>query len=190
MTSQGVLEGPNVTHRRDVDATPAEVWAVLRRAADAWGAEWEPGSLRRVGTGRLRLPVTAGIRFGVLDGELKVEPAATGGGTSEGTSEVSYRPDSSLYFVNTKIVAILLIAALGGLLVVAWPFFPDSRGLSQVAPLGAVLALVGWFLVISRLENRGPAEFLELVAMESEASGSEAGEPGASVPEVEGPEET
>jgi hypothetical protein len=33
-----------------------------------------------------------------------------------------------------------------------------------VAPFGAVLALGGWFLVISRLRTSGPEEFLEAVA--------------------------
>jgi len=184
MTTHQISSDQTEIRRQEVDGPPAEVWAAVRRAADAWGAEWQPGSLHRAGIGRLRLPVTAGIRFGVLDGELRVapDPGASSESSEDLCSEVTYRPESSLYFVNTKILVILVIAALGGLLVVIWPFFPQHRALAQVAPLGAVLALVGWFLVISRLENRGPREFLELVALETEsaaASGSaEEGEPG------------
>jgi len=37
--------------------------------------------------------------------------------------------------------------------------------------VGAVLALVGWFLVISRLRTSGPQEFLAMVAAEVEDGG-------------------
>lgn len=162
---------PIEPHHTNIEASPEETWAAVRRAADAWGAEWEPASLRTVGTGRLRLPVTAGIRHGMLDGELTVEPGETG-------ARVTFRSERSVYFVNTTALVILLISALGGLMVMAWPFFPDHEEMMQIAPLGAVLALGGWFLVISRLENRGSAEFLELVALKAEhESPSEPGEP-------------
>lgn len=154
------------THHTEIEASPKETWAAVRRAADAWGAEWEPASLRTVGTGRLHLPVTAGIRHGMLDGELTVEPSPDGTGNDR--SRVTFRSERSVYFVNTTALVILLISALGGLMVMAWPFFPDHEEMMQIAPLGAVLALGGWFLVVSRLENRGCAEFLDLVALEAE----------------------
>ena len=56
---------------------------------------------------------------------------------------------------------VLLFATAGGILTVLWPFFPD---LLAVAPFGAVIALGGWFLVITRLRTSGPDEFLEAVA--------------------------
>jgi hypothetical protein len=56
---------------------------------------------------------------------------------------------------------ILLVAVAGGLLTVLWPFFPQ---LMNVAPFGALLALGGWFLVVSRLRTSGPDEFLVAVA--------------------------
>ena len=42
-----------------------------------------------------------------------------------------------------------------------WPFYPQ---LIAVAPFGALLALGGWFLVVSRLRTSGPDEFLDAVA--------------------------
>lgn len=163
---------PPEVRRERIDAPVDRVWAAVRRAADAWGAEWEPGARGGGGTGRLRLPVHAGLRYGVIEAEVSVEPVvasrAKGGGEhGNEITEVGFRPTSSLYFVNTTLLVILGLSALGGLLVVIWPFFPDG-GLAQVAPLGAVLAVVGWFLVVSRLENRGPEEFFELLALEAE----------------------
>ena len=177
---------PPEVRRERIDAPVARVWAAMRRAADAWGAEWEPAVPGGAGTGRLRLPVHAGLRYGVVDAEVALEPAVASraeavGEHGEEITEVVVRPTSSLYFVNTTLVVILAFSALGGLLVVAWPFFPDGA-LGQVAPLGAVLAVVGWFLVVSRLENRGPEEFLDLLALEAQ-EGSGEGESRGSPPD-------
>lgn len=172
------MESPE-TRRERIDSPPARVWTAMRRAADTWGAEWEPAASGGEVTGRLRLPVQAGLRYGLVDAEVALEPVvasptAGAGEPGEEITEVVFRPTSSLYFINTTLVVILAFSALGGLLVVAWPFFPEG-GLGQVAPLGAVLAVVGWFLVVSRLENRGPEEFLDLLALEAEreAGGAE-----------------
>jgi uncharacterized membrane protein HdeD (DUF308 family) len=54
----------------------------------------------------------------------------------------------------------------GGLLTVLWPFFPR---LLSVAPFGAVVALGGWFLVVSRLRTSGPDDFLKAVAAQANA---------------------
>jgi len=61
--------------------------------------------------------------------------------------------------------SVLLLATAGGVLTVLWPFFPN---LLAVAPFGAVIALGGWFLVITRLRTSGPDEFLEAVAAQGE----------------------
>ena len=53
----------------------------------------------------------------------------------------------------------------------AWPLFPQ---LLPVAPLGAVLAVGGWFLVLPRLRGHGPEEFLASVAGHA---GAETGTP-------------
>lgn len=129
--------------------------AALRRAADDWGAE-----LRREGQDlRLTLPVIHGLRRGLIAGPVQIEPTAEG-------SQVVFRPEESDLSVQAAAVAVLLLAVAGGGLIVLWPFFP---GLLPLAPFGAILALGGWFLVLSRLRTSGPEEFLGMVGVQAEA---------------------
>jgi hypothetical protein len=58
------------------------------------------------------------------------------------------------------------VAIAGAVLTMLWPFFPQ---LLPLAPFGAILALGGWFLVLSRLRNSGPDEFLVMVEAQAEA---------------------
>ena len=138
-------------HAIDLEIPPEEALAAVRRTAEDWGAE-----LQAEGAGsQLHLPVVAGIRRGLVTGPVEVQPA-------QGGSRVVFRPEKSVYYVQTSAVMILLIAAAGGVLTFVWPFFPK---LMPVAPFGALLALGGWFLVVSRLRTSGPDEFLAAVAM-------------------------
>jgi hypothetical protein len=139
-----------VEHAIDLDGSPAEALAVLRRTAEDLGAGFQEN-----GTGgKLHIPVLAGIRRGLVSGDVEIRPAAGG-------SRLIFRPETAIYHVQAQAVMILLFATAGGLLTVLWPFFPK---LLEVAPFGAVIALGGWFLVISRLRSSGPDEFLEAVA--------------------------
>ncbi|HEV2852446.1 MAG TPA: hypothetical protein VHC97_06555 [Thermoanaerobaculia bacterium] len=140
-------------HAIDLEASPEKALAAVGRAAEDWGAEFQGG--------RLNLPVLAGIRRGLVTGTVEVGPA-------EGGSRVVFRPETSAYHVQTQAVVILLLAVAGGLLTLVWPFFPK---LIAVAPFGAVLALGGWFLVVSRLRTSGPDEFLDAVAVNAEEQG-------------------
>ena len=45
--------------------------------------------------------------------------------------------------------------------VMLWPLSPK---ILQLAPIGAVLALVAWLLVISRIRNSDAGDFLALVS--------------------------
>jgi hypothetical protein len=139
-------------HEIDLAASPERALAALARAADLWGAEYEPGA----GGGRLRLAVAAGLRRGWAGGEVSVEPLPEG-------SRLRLRVDEGKTFLHAPRVAVLALGAVGGLAVVAWPFWP---ALLPLAPLGAVLALAAWFLVSSRLRASGPGEFLDVVAAE------------------------
>ena len=130
---------------------PPEALRAVSAAAEEWGAELEPRGGDRGGD--LRLPVVAGLRRGLLSGPVAVEGLGQG-------SRVVFRPAAAEYHVQGAAVVVLLMAGAGALLTVVWPLFPR---LLPVAPFGAVLALAGWFLVISRLRSRGPAEFLESV---------------------------
>jgi len=139
-------------HEIDLGEPPDLVMAAVTRAADAWGAEFE----RQGAGGRLHLPFIAGLRRGLVSGPLSVE-AVPGG------SRVVFRAEESNHYVHTASVAVLLLAGLGGVLTILWPFYPK---LLPVAPFGALFALGGWFLVISRLRTSGPDDFLATVAAE------------------------
>lgn len=133
---------------------PGTALAAIRQTAEDWGAELD---LEGSG-GRLRLPVLAGLRRGLLSGPVTVEPSESG-------TRVTFQPEEAIWYVQTSAVVILLLAVFGSAFTVLWPFFPH---LLAVAPFGAVLALGGWFLVISRLRTSGPEEFLEAVAAQGE----------------------
>ena len=146
-------------HAIDLDMPPEEALAALRQTAEDWGAQIQSGkdgsvdSVEMTGS-RLHLPVVAGIRRGLLSGTVEVQPA-------EGGSRVVFRPEQSVYYVQTPSVMILILSVAGAALTVLWPFYPQ---LMPVAPFGALIALGGWFLVVSRLRTSGPDEFLTAVA--------------------------
>ena len=120
------------------------------RAAEMWGAEWSgEGS-----SARIRLPVTAGVRRGILTGRLWSEPATDG-------SQLILRIEDSVYRLNWPAVLILLFGAFGATCLTLWPLFPV---LLQMAPIAVVLAIAAWFLVASRLRMSGADDFLELAA--------------------------
>src|SRR6266545_4836255 len=140
-------------HEIDLGEPPDLVLAAVARAVEAWGAELD----RQGMGGRLHLPFVSGLRRGLVSGPLSVEAIPDG-------SRVVFRAEESAHYVQTSSVAFLLIAAAGGVFSVIWPFFPK---LLPIAPFGAILALGGWFLVVSRLRASGPDEFLAAVAAEA-----------------------
>lgn len=149
-------------HTIDLDMTPDRALSALRQTAEDWGAELQDGG------SKLHLPVVAGIRRGLISGPVEVQ-------TAEGGSRLVFRPEESIYYVQTPAVVILILSVLGAALTVLWPFYPK---LIAVAPFGALIALGGWFLVVSRLRTSGPDEFLAAVAATPEPVSeiSEAGE--------------
>jgi hypothetical protein len=152
------MTGGAVEHAIDLDLSPAEALSVLKQTAEDWDAELQVDGF---GGGRLHLPVLAGLRRGLMSGRVEVRPAGAG-------SRVTFRPETSSYYVQTQAVLILVLAVAGGLLTVFWPFFPQ---LLSVAPFGAIVALGGWFLVVARLRTSGPDDFLEAVAAQADGSG-------------------
>jgi hypothetical protein len=146
-------------HTLTLEERPDAALAALRRAAEDWGAE-----LRRRGKEPdadlwLYLPVIHGLRRGLIAGPVQVEPATDG-------SRIVFRPEESDLSVQASPVIVLLLAVGGAALAMLWPFFPH---LLPLAPFGAILALGGWFLVLSRLRTSGPEEFLGTVGVEAEA---------------------
>lgn len=149
-------------HAIDLPVRPDAALSALRRAVDDWGAELS----REEGGSRLHLPVVHGLKRGLVSGPVRVEA------TEEG-SRVAFLPEESQLYVQSAPVIILVIAALGAMMTVLWPFFPRLLPLS---PFGAILALGGWFLVLSRLRTSGPDEFLVMVEAQAEA-GAPAADP-------------
>ncbi|HZF08474.1 MAG TPA: hypothetical protein VFE33_06760 [Thermoanaerobaculia bacterium] len=138
-------------HSIELAREPREALSAAKRAASEWGAELTPGEEG----GRLRLPVLAGLRRGWVEGELTAEPQGAGG------TRLSFRVEQKDYHLQLLAVALLALGGAGGILLLLWPFFPQ---LLRLAPIGALLALGAWFLVLSRLQVSGPQEFLEMVA--------------------------
>lgn len=142
-------------HSVESPLSPSQVLAEAARAAGDWGGLWHPA----IDGGRLELPVTAGLRRGVV--EARVAVAAVGGG-----SRLDLEVESSRWELHRSAVMVLLLGAAGALSVTLWPFFPS---LLSVAPVGGILAFVAWFLIVSRLRTSGPEEFLaELAAADVE----------------------
>ncbi len=135
------------TYGRVLAAGDAEARAALGRAAEQWGAEWLPAE------GTLHLPLSAGLRAGFVSCQTRL--AAAGAAT-----EVTLTVGAERWFLRRNAVAVLVIGALGGGAALLWPLWP---GLTPLAPLGAVLVLTAWFLVISRLTTNTPDDFLRLV---------------------------
>ena len=143
-------------HAVEVAAGPdAALEALVRTAAQWGGADFDPESGDERAP-RLRLPVVAGLRRGWVGGAVTALEV-------EGGSRLTFHEEEGEIHLHVPAVAVLVIAGLGGLLTVLWPFFPR---LIAVAPFGAVLALSGWFLLLSRLRSSGPRELLEAVAAE------------------------
>ncbi len=136
-------------HHLELAATPADALVAVAATAEEWGAIWSPGP----GGGRLALPVLAGLRRGVVAGPLAARPIA--GGT-----RLTLTVESVTWRVHRTAAAVLALGALGALPVLFWPL--DER-LLALAPVGLVLLLLAWFLVVSRLRTAGADSFLEAV---------------------------
>lgn len=154
-----------VEHATHLEIPPEEASEVVSQAVDVWGGGLEDwgGETR---SGLLHLPVAAGLRHGVVRGTLRIEPA-------DGGSRVVFWQESSEYRLQSTSVAFLCLSAVGALLVILWPFFPPDSGWMEVAPLGAVLALAGWFLVTSRIITRDVDDFFALLQEISASSAPE-----------------
>jgi hypothetical protein len=140
-------------HSINLSGHPDAALAALRRAADDWGAE-----LRREGAEQwLHLPVVHGLKRGRVSGPVRVDTLPEG-------TRVVFSPAESDLYTQPSSVLVLLMAIAGALVTLLWPFFPR---LLPVSPFGAILALGGWFLVLSRLRTSGPDEFLVMVAAQA-----------------------
>ena len=138
------------SHRLEVEADPEAVLASVSATAEDWDAEWAPGA----GGGQLYLPVVAGLRRGLLSGQLEIRSAG------DGATRLTLSAETTHWRVHRSATAVLVLGALGALPVILWPLSPEFLAL---APVGLVLLFLAWFMVVSRLHTAGGAEFLEAV---------------------------
>ncbi len=133
---------------------PAHSVRLLASAAADWDATWQAdGPL----SGRLRLPVLAGIRRGQIYGRVTLSAEAKG-------SRLTFHPEEQTFEVLKPQLVLLILAALGGLTLMAAPLFPV---LVPLVPLSLLLVLGAWF-VVANLRNSGPEEFFGGLAVAGE----------------------
>ncbi len=137
-------------HSIELALPEADAVAALAAAAEEWGAEWTPDR----GGGRLAMPVVFGLRRGVLVGRIEVLRSGAG-------VRLDWRLEESHLELHRASVAVLTLAAVALVGTTAWPFHPP---LLAFVPFAAVLGLLTWWLVVSRLRNSGPEDFLATVA--------------------------
>lgn len=137
-------------HRVEVEADPETALRSVAKAADLWGADWQPES----SGGVLLLPVVRGLWRGVDRCRVTILPTNPG-------SVVELTVEESWQKVNRSAMVVLLFGGVGGLIVALWPFFP---GLMPLLPVAVVLAVAAWLLVVARLRNSNPEDFLKLIA--------------------------
>jgi hypothetical protein len=148
-----------IRHELRVALTLADLPDALARAAAAWGAEWNgdaTGHPERSSGGQLVLPVVFGLRRGVLVGRVDYAPAGDG-------VRLVWQLEESHLELQRASVAVLVLAVVALLPALAWPF---NLKLLALLPFAAVMGLLAWWLVLSRLETSGPEEFFATVGAE------------------------
>jgi hypothetical protein len=142
----------SLEYEKQLDKSLDDILASVSDAAESWGAIWEPeGS-----GGILRLPVSHGLRQSLLEGPLSVEKDPVWPG-----STLRFLAERTQTKINWTASLVLLLGAVGGVVAMLWPFFPN---LLRLAPAGIVLAIAAWLLVASRLRTADVDDFLRLVA--------------------------
>lgn len=139
----------------DLGAGIDAIREALQEAAEQWGADWHA----EADGGCLLLPVTSGLRRGMVRARVTLTI-----GSGEGTG-LGVRVEQERMDLNGPAVGLLLIGALGCAGVVLWPYFPR---LLPLAPVGFLIAVATWMMVVSRLRHSGVEEFLDLVKSLSE----------------------
>ncbi|MDX1997647.1 MAG: hypothetical protein SF066_07985 [Thermoanaerobaculia bacterium] len=144
---------------RRLEASPDEALRAVARAAEAWGADFEAQGAG----GRLELPVNAGLRHGRLAGTVRA--VALG----EAATELGFTVEREEFKLPRVLVGLLLCGALGAVTALGWPFVP---GLGKLAPMGALIALAVWFLVLAKARYVGVEVFFDRVEDEIAAQES------------------
>lgn len=150
--ASGAATGPREL-AADLPLPVGDALELVEELASSWGGELE----RSAAGGRLALPISAGLRHGLLEGEVSVSRLGAGG------SRVELVVASERYRLHVSAVVVLLIGAAGGLFLMLAPLL-IGRAAVGLLPAAFLLMLVAWFLVASRLRHRGAGEFLGALA--------------------------
>ena len=141
------LEGPSFS--RSFDTGTDAVWEAVESAAEQWGGQFE----REGEAAELVLPVAAGLRHGLAE----VRAHVAGG---RARADLTLSQTAAHYQLHLTGVAMLAVAGLGALITILCPFFP---GLLPFLPIGILLAVAGWLVVVSRVRMSGLDDFLGTV---------------------------
>lgn len=145
----------STTQEVELAVRPSVALKRVAEHSERWGGAWDAHDAH---SGKLGLPVIAGIRRGWVEGDVQVESCAAG-------SKVRFEQDHSAYTVDRGSLMILVAAAIGCLFSLLAIFFPK---LLPLMPVGILLAMGAYLVVIARLRNSGPEEFFESLAEEDE----------------------
>ena len=135
-----------------VDAKPTAALKRVAEHAEMWGGAWD--GLDK-SSGKLGLPVSAGLRRGWVEGDVRAEADGKGGCT------LTFQEDHSAYQIDRGSVMILVAAAFGCLVSLLAMFLPK---LLPLLPVSILISIGAYIVVIARLRNSGPEEFFEAVA--------------------------
>lgn len=144
-------------HHMELEAEIDVVRGAIQEVAEQWGADWQS----EFDGGTVTLAVTSGLRRGVVRGRITLTDNSTH------RTGLSFRVEQERMDLNRPAAGTLLLGAVGCGGVVLWPFFPR---LMPLAPIGFLIAVATWLMVVSRLRNSGVEEFLDLVKSRSEES--------------------
>lgn len=143
------------THELELEVAPSEALRLVAEHSERWGGAWDPLG---ADAGKLGLPVIAGIRRGWVEGDVRVEPAAAG-------SRIHFEKDHCAYTVDRGSLMVLAAAAVGCLFSLLAIFIPK---LLPLMPIGILLAIGAYLVVIARLRNSGLEEFFGSLTDEAE----------------------
>lgn len=146
---------------RRLEADRDTVLQAVAAAAEAFQGHWDPNE------GRISLSIRAGLRTGTWHGLLHLAGDRSSTHLRLDAEREEYRVDHAAF-------AMLCLSGISAIPLLLWPFFPR---LLALLPIALVLAVGGWLLVLSRLQNQGPEEFLETVRHLAESPEAEAALP-------------
>lgn len=131
-------------HVTEIGRAPLWVFGRMGELAEAWGGSFD------VKTGRLELPVSAGLRHGLVVAEVEALAQRDG-------SKVRLKQVASQYRLDRGSTFALAVAAMAALAALVLPFFPRFWPL---LPPALVLTLAAWLFIVARLRTSSVEDFL------------------------------